>query len=182
MMPRDYGDVLTQEELDALVRYLLTLEDLAPAPAREGAPPPIVGERRTEASDDSDGKTLYAAHCQGCHGERGQGRFGTDLTGVLVSVDPVRYARATTERGVPGSTMPAWGEGSGGPLSDAELDAVAGYVVELTRQRQPARGPALIPQQPVAERIARAALAVLGAAGAGLVIFALLGRRRKVAA
>jgi mono/diheme cytochrome c family protein len=90
----------------------------------------------TVQEPSEDGETLYEAHCRGCHGAQGQGRYGTDLALVLVSVDPQRYARSSIEMGVPGTTMPTWGKRFGGPLSDADLDALASFGVELAHQRR----------------------------------------------
>jgi mono/diheme cytochrome c family protein len=143
MMPRDYGEQLSPRELEILVRYLLTLTEPRPNRRPAGAPAPLVGGLATPRPEDqargetplARGKRLYEAHCAQCHGDRGQGGMGTALSAVLVSVDPLRYARAATAHGVPGSLMPGWDETSGGPLSESELDDVAAYVVELARGR-----------------------------------------------
>jgi mono/diheme cytochrome c family protein len=143
MMPRDYGQQLSLRELEILVRYLLTLTE-PPADQRPaGAPAPLVGGLATPRARETSpvdtplarGEALYTDHCAQCHGDRGQGGLGTVLDVVLVSVDPVRYARAATAQGVPGSLMPGWDEAVGGPLSAGELDDVAAYTVELARQR-----------------------------------------------
>lgn len=137
MMPRDYYTRLTPREMELLVRYLLSLDEV-PSPARRpGGPQPMVGglappQAAPEASADR-GRALYEAHCIMCHGDRGQGGLGTALTAVLASVDPWRYARAATAQGAPGM-MPAFDQALGGPLTAAELDAVAAYVVELVRR------------------------------------------------
>jgi mono/diheme cytochrome c family protein len=142
MMPRDYGEQLSPRELEILVRYLLTLTEPRPEKRPAGAPAPLVGGLATPRPEDQGlgetplarGETLYGEHCAQCHGDRGQGGMGTALDAVLVSVDPLRYARAATAQGVPGSLMPAWDEAAGGPLSPSELDDVAAYVVELARR------------------------------------------------
>jgi mono/diheme cytochrome c family protein len=140
MMPRTFGAELSPQEIEQLVRYLLTLTDEPDVARRAGAPPPLVGGLATPepasaapATALERGQVVYEAHCGMCHGDRGQGGMGTGLTAVLVSVDPLRYARAATAQGVPGSMMPAWDEAAGGPLSAAELDDVAAYVVDLVR-------------------------------------------------
>jgi mono/diheme cytochrome c family protein len=139
MMPRDYGSKLTQREIEVLVRYMLSLTDQPEA----GRPPgPTTTPRPTAAAalpsgargNAETGRTLYGAHCGMCHGDRGQGGMGAALSIVDISVDPWRYARASTAQGVPGTMMPAWSEVLGGPLSDGELDDVAAYVVELSRE------------------------------------------------
>jgi mono/diheme cytochrome c family protein len=102
-----------------------------------GMPSPI----HAQGADVPSGRELYVKQCQGCHGDQGQGRYGPGLVAVLSSVDPPRYAGATIERGVPGTTMPAWASSRGGPLAGDEVDALSTYVVALVRQR-----PALSPQ------------------------------------
>ena len=120
---------------------LETLTDKPDVARRRGAPHPLVGGLATPGPADAApatalerGQALYEAHCTMCHGDRGQGGMGTALSAVLVSVDPLRYTRAATAQGVPGSMMPAWDAASGGPLSSAELDDVAAYVVDLVRR------------------------------------------------
>ena len=122
-----------------------------------------------------EGKALYEEHCQGCHGKEGQGRYGTDLAAVLISVDPQAHARASISMGVPGSTMPGWSSRVKGPFSDAELDAVAAYVVALARQRQAMIVPNAAVRRPLRDVLAPALLLALVAGGVG---FALLSRRR----
>ncbi len=136
MMPRDYYAQLTLREIELLVRYLLTLTE-APGAPRSGAPRPLVGglapRQPTPVAPPDRGQALYEAHCIMCHGDRGQGGMGTALSAVLISVDPWRYTRAATAQGVPGM-MPAWDKALGGPLTDAELDDVATYVVDMVRR------------------------------------------------
>jgi mono/diheme cytochrome c family protein len=138
MMPRTYGDDLAQEELDAVVAYMMTLTATVTAGIEGPSDPVVPGSGLRTAARPTDGPRgadLYRRHCQACHGDRGQGRHGTDLSPILVSVDPWAYARATIAAGVPGTTMPGWREGVGGPLSDADLDAVAAHVVALVGRR-----------------------------------------------
>ncbi|MCS6845433.1 MAG: c-type cytochrome [Caldilineales bacterium] len=136
MMPRDYYARLTPREIELLVRYLLSLDEAPPATRPPAAPSPLVGglapPRPTPAAPADRGRALYEAHCIMCHGDRGQGGLGSALSAVLVSVDPWRYARATTAQGVPGM-MPAFDRALGGPLTEEELDQVAAYVVEMVR-------------------------------------------------
>jgi mono/diheme cytochrome c family protein len=149
MMPRTYGEDLTQHELETLVRYLLTLASPvqevgasagaaavgAGAPIR--APGPTVPEpdATAEAVRLARGAERYGQHCQGCHGDRGQGRYGTDLAAVRWSGQPVPYARASIADGLPGTTMPGWAIRVGGPLADADIEALAAHVVDLVNRR-----------------------------------------------
>lgn len=137
MMPRDYAQRLTPLEIEQLVAYMATLDEVRPLEPRPGAPPPLVGglaptaapAAATSAGPDR-GRVLYADHCAMCHGAQGQGDMGSPMGMALASLDPAAYLRAATAQGVPGM-MPPWDAALGGPLSEADLDAVAAYGVEL---------------------------------------------------
>jgi len=68
---------------------------------------------------------LYARNCAGCHGADGKG-------GAAVSLgDPVYLAiagddtiRRVTAGGVPGTTMPAFAQHSGGMLTDSQINVI----------------------------------------------------------
>src|SRR5512139_693056 len=72
-------------EMDALVAYVQKIgSDLkavqkagAPAAAAPPAKNPFAGSRESV----EEGGKIFAASCQGCHGERGTGGFGPNLTG-----------------------------------------------------------------------------------------------------
>ena len=140
LMPRDYSLRLHQEDLDALIVYLLTLEPAptgggatmptatpAPEAVTPAAPTPIP-TLRPATGDLALGEQLYGQECAACHGDRGQGAWAGSLNAVFDSVEPFQYVRAVLEQGIPGVTMPAWGAANGGRLSEAELDALAAYV------------------------------------------------------
>jgi cytochrome c oxidase cbb3-type subunit III len=70
--------------------------------------------------------TLYAENCAGCHGAEGRGGAAMALA------DPVYLAIADNESirkviagGVRGTSMPAFAEGSGGMLTDKQIDVIA---------------------------------------------------------
>jgi mono/diheme cytochrome c family protein len=145
MMPRDYGIKLTQQEIEVLVRYMLTLTGepeaglpplptATPRPTATAARPGSAVRAGGATADANRGRKLYEDHCSMCHGDRGQGGMGAALSIIGISVDPWRYARTSTAEGMPGTMMPAWSEAFGGPLNEGELDDVAAYVVELSRQ------------------------------------------------
>jgi len=75
------------------------------------------------------GARLFADNCAVCHGANGQGRVGATLSKDWPSLRPDLLVRATIENGVPGSPMVAWSQASGGPLSDAEIDALVAYIL-----------------------------------------------------
>jgi mono/diheme cytochrome c family protein len=145
LMPRDYSTRLRQAELDALVAYLLTLDAGGPViqppeasaasaalPAAAATPVPTL---RPPAGDRALGKTLYAQECAPCHGPTGEGAWAGSLASVFNSVEPWQYVRAAMEQGIPGVTMPAWGQRAGGVLDDQQLDAIAAYIAGWPEER-----------------------------------------------
>jgi len=77
------------------------------------------------------GAKLYAENCAVCHGAQGEGRVGARLQD-FPSINPKAFVKATVANGVPGSKMPAWSRARGGPLSDAEIDAIAAFIATWT--------------------------------------------------
>ncbi len=71
-----------------------------------------------------DGAQLYARHCATCHGDKGGGGVGVPLAlaSFLESVDDA-FLRQTIRHGRPGRVMPSFPK-----LSDAQLDALVGYI------------------------------------------------------
>jgi cytochrome c oxidase cbb3-type subunit 3 len=86
------------------------------------------------------GERLFSENCVICHGSDGQGRVGAVLSKDWPSLRPDLLVKTTIENGIPGSPMPAWSQAKGGPLSQAEIDAIAAYI--LTWETG---GPASIP-------------------------------------
>lgn len=70
-------------------------------------------------------ETLYSQNCAGCHGANGQNGSATDLANpeyeALIDDASLRDVIAKGEKG---TLMPAFGAASGGPLTDAQIDAV----------------------------------------------------------
>jgi mono/diheme cytochrome c family protein len=137
MMPRTYGTSLRPGDVERVIRYMLTLADVATEARPSGAPPQVVGALAPTMPTGAPagqaatrGAELYADHCQACHGEWGQGGMGTAMAALLNGADPYRRGRAATKQGVPGM-MPAWSHAQGGPFTAADLDAVAGHLVRL---------------------------------------------------
>jgi cytochrome c oxidase cbb3-type subunit 3 len=87
----------------------------------------------TSAQGDpmAQGARLYADNCAVCHGPQGEGRVGARLKD-FPSISPQAFVKATVANGVPGSKMPAWSKAKGGPLTDAEIDAIAAFVATWT--------------------------------------------------
>ena len=74
------------------------------------------------------GAILFAENCAVCHGDDGQGRVGATLAKDWPSIRPDLRMRAVIANGIPGSAMPPWSNGSGGPLDEMEIDALAAYI------------------------------------------------------
>ena len=76
-----------------------------------------------------DGAKLYEEYCMVCHGEQGRGGVGVPLAlGSLLSSVSDRYLHTTIRAGRPGRVMPAFSQ-----LSDAEVDAIVGYLRGLAK-------------------------------------------------
>jgi len=88
--------------------------------------------RAGEPAQDPDtelGMRLYAENCAVCHGPEGQGRVGATLAKDWPSIRPDLTVKTIITNGVPGSRMPAWSQAKGGPFSEAEIEALTGYIL-----------------------------------------------------
>ena len=103
----------------SVIVVIITLLLFLPTAAQEG--------------DDQEqlelGAQIYAENCAVCHGEDGQGRIGATLAKDWPSIRPDLKVRDTIERGIPGTLMPAWGQASGGPFNEREIDALVFYIL-----------------------------------------------------
>jgi mono/diheme cytochrome c family protein len=111
-----WGDILTNEQLDALVKY--TLE------AARGTPLEL-------------GQQLYSQNCATCHGVFGEG--GPSPINPKALIPPISTAdylktrddftlRAIITQGQPNSGMSPFGSAFGGTLEDDEIDAIVAYI------------------------------------------------------
>lgn len=78
------------------------------------------------------GKALYAKYCSLCHGERGEG-YKADGANALSHPDFLATASdAFLTRGIvygrPGTSMSAWGQERGGPLSVEDVKHLVGWI------------------------------------------------------
>jgi mono/diheme cytochrome c family protein len=87
------------------------------------------------------GARLYAENCAVCHGPNGEGRVGVTLAKDWPSIRPDLLVKSVIEAGVPGSPMPAWSQKNGGPLSDAEIDALMLYILSWETGGVPSLSP-----------------------------------------
>ena len=75
------------------------------------------------------GAQLYSENCAVCHGNDGQGRIGARLAKDWPSIQPGLRIESVIAEGIPGSPMPAWSQSNGGPLSDAEINAIVEFIL-----------------------------------------------------
>jgi cytochrome c oxidase cbb3-type subunit 3 len=80
----------------------------------------------------AQGSALYDRYCALCHGQSGEG-YRSDMANALSNQQFLATAsdlllRSGTARGRPGTPMSAWGISRGGPLSSAEIYAVARWI------------------------------------------------------
>jgi len=94
------------------------------------------------------GAQLYAENCAVCHGPEGQGRVGATLAKDWPSIRPDLTVKTIITNGVPGSPMPAWSQANGGPLSEAEIEALVQYILSW----QTGGAPKITPRPPATLR------------------------------
>ena len=111
-----WGNVLTPEQLDALVQY--TLE------AAQGTPLEV-------------GQQLFAQNCSACHGDFGEGGPNPSRPNdIIAPISTAEYLktrddltlRSIIAQGQPNFGMSPFGTAFGGPLDDDQLDAIVAYV------------------------------------------------------
>ncbi len=111
-----WGQILTSEQLDALVQYTFQ--------AAQGSPIQL-------------GQGLFAQNCASCHGEFGEG--GPNPANAAEIIPPISTAaflqtrddstiRAIIAQGQSDLGMPPFAASNGGLLSDDEIDAIVAFV------------------------------------------------------
>ncbi|HKJ04477.1 MAG TPA: c-type cytochrome [Geopsychrobacteraceae bacterium] len=75
----------------------------------------------------TDGKSLYTAHCAGCHGDDATGGFGSDLTATTYKYGKSSETVKESILNGRGSSMPAFS----GQLSGPEIEALTEYLLQL---------------------------------------------------
>ena len=94
------------------------------APGRPPVDSPVI-----PPSKIVDFSFLYARNCAGCHGPDGKGGAAIGLGDpvYLAIADDVTIGRVTAD-GVPGTTMPAFAQHSGGMLTDDQINVIIGGI------------------------------------------------------
>ncbi len=78
------------------------------------------------AKGQTDGALLYSAICANCHDSPQRAELVTDLRALKHGTD-LDYWQHWIEQGRAGSMMPAFSRGSGGPLDQRQISALAAY-------------------------------------------------------
>lgn len=111
-----WGEVLTSEQIQALVNY--TIE------AAEGTPV-VVGQQ------------LFAENCASCHGDLGEGGENPARPGdIIAPISTAEYLKtrdnatlqAVIAQGQPNFGMSPFGSAFGGPLDDDQIDALLAFI------------------------------------------------------
>jgi mono/diheme cytochrome c family protein len=152
---------LAAEENEALTIYMLSLQGRA-LPEDYIARDKIAEWHRTRNVRETDGATLYAQNCKTCHGEGTHGRwyaffdrFTPAIRGPgLRAIADEAYLRGAIANGRPGTLMPGW-DMAGGGLSDAQVDALVGYL--MAGDGRPAQPLRAAPDNPSAGQPGRGA-------------------------
>lgn len=131
-----WGEILTDEQLIALVDYTISL---------------------SEGSSVEIGRDLYASNCTLCHGEFGEGGVNPSRPGdIIAPISTSEYLatrddislRAIIAQGQPNFGMSPFGSSFGGPLDDEQIDALVAFI-RSWQQNPPVELPPEISLPPV---------------------------------
>jgi cytochrome c oxidase cbb3-type subunit 3 len=137
------GGPLSDGEINAIVEFILSWQNagyIEIPPSRTPAPPVTIVAPPDIIGDPTLGASIYQENCVVCHGPNGEGRIGVTLAKDWPSIRPDLRIKSTIERGIENSSMPAWSNEYGGPLSENDIDNVIAYI--LTWSTQPDLPPA----------------------------------------
>jgi cytochrome c oxidase cbb3-type subunit 3 len=112
--------------LGALGLSAFGLYGCANAPGR-----PAPGEMPVVPGEISDFSTLYQQNCSGCHGPDGIGGAAIALANpVYLAIADDAILQHATASGIPGTSMPAFAQNSGGMLTDKQIDVIVSGIRE----------------------------------------------------
>jgi len=120
IMPKNYGDDLSAEQINALIAYIQSLSGVAPEAGggeeTGGATPGTAMEL------PADARAVYEANaCNSCHGQNLEGMIGPNLAGLDAD-----YVIHIVRNGVEGTAMTAYPQ-----ISDDDLNTLAQGVNSL---------------------------------------------------
>jgi mono/diheme cytochrome c family protein len=133
------GGPLSDEEIGALVYYILSWETGGPILATPGptfTPRPAISPVPDVEGDPNKGAVLYDQNCAVCHGPNGEGRIGATLDKSWPSIRPDLRVKNTIANGVDGSPMPAWSQANGGPLGESDINDLVSFILSWSANAQ----------------------------------------------
>jgi nitrite reductase (NO-forming)/hydroxylamine reductase len=149
LMPASLGDTLSDQELEAVVGYMLGLPDSATAPepgpgeatpVEPAAPVAAAGSGPEMSAEEFDwARQTYFERCAGCHGTLRKGATGPALTPDKTQPMGTLALAAIIFNGTTGG-MPDWGKQ--GFFTQAQTDTMARYL-----QHEPPTPPELSLEQ-----------------------------------
>ena len=75
------------------------------------------------------GRDLYEENCDDCHGGFGEGGLAPPLNSrQLLEIASDAALFNLTANGIPGTSMPAWGQEFGGPFTDEEISQLVAFI------------------------------------------------------
>jgi len=129
---RAAGGPLTSQDIADIAAYILDAfhgtSPIAPAPTYQ---PPEIPPFADISGDPALGAVVYFENCRPCHGNSGEGRFGKVLAKNWPGNQPALFIQQVVEEGISGTTMPAWVQEQGGPLSEDDIENVTVFVLSL---------------------------------------------------
>jgi mono/diheme cytochrome c family protein len=129
------GGPLSQDEIDAIVAYILTWQSGGPAsipPTATVFPRTMLTAVPNVEGDPNNGALLYDKNCAVCHGPDGRGRIGANLSNDWAAIRPDLSIKTTISNGIAGSVMPAWSQARGGPLAETEINDLVAFLLALS--------------------------------------------------
>ena len=114
-------------------------------PARQKA-----AHERQQVEAMGRGAEVYTSSCAACHGIQGEGEIGPALKGTQLDEDNLEKIIA---RGIPETTMVAWGEDDDGPLRGHQIEDLVTFIRNwdsalVTATEEEAGADTLAPQPP----------------------------------
>jgi mono/diheme cytochrome c family protein len=111
-----WGDILTDEQLDALTKYTFDA---------------------SKGTGSAAGSELYSDYCSSCHGLFGEGGPNPARAGdIIAPISSSEYLKTRDDvtlrniisQGQPDFGMSPFGEANGGPLDDEQVDAIVAFI------------------------------------------------------
>jgi ubiquinol-cytochrome c reductase cytochrome b subunit len=111
-----WGEILTEEQIDALVSYTI---------------------QSAQGTGADVGRQLYVQNCASCHGDFGEGGANPSLAGdIIAPISTAEYLKtrddstltAIIAQGQPNFGMSPFGLSFGGPLDESEIEALVAYM------------------------------------------------------